>query len=113
MTALIGWSAVIAGGALAVWYARRGVRAENRWPAVLGASESLAVAALVALIGSWADVPWWVWWIVASPAVIAAALMAWRWPELGTERPRWARLNLTANAVAIVACVVAALLPPG
>lgn len=110
---MIGWIALIAGGLLAVWSAWQGVRARDRWPAALAASESLAVACLVALVGSWSEVPWWSWWIVASPAVAASAVVAWRWSDLGAGRPRWRWPSLAVNAVLLAGCVAVALLPPG
>lgn len=110
---MIGWIVVIVGGLLAVWCAWRGVRGRDRWPAALAASESWVSACLVAVIGNWSEVPWWLWWIVATPALVASTAVAWRWADLGTGRPRWRWPSLVANTVLLVGCVIVAVLPPG
>ncbi|MFT3875088.1 MAG: hypothetical protein QM708_01460 [Propioniciclava sp.] len=104
---------LICGVALVGWYAWQATRARDRWPAVLAASESLAIAFLVAAVGDWGAVPWWVWWIVVSAPLAAAAVVAWRWADLGSGRPRWRWPSLAVCIALIAVCSGVSLLPPG
>lgn len=105
--------ALVAGAGFVGWYAWQGTRARDRWPALLSATEALAMAFLVAVIAGWSLVPWWVWWIVALPAIGSLTVVAWRWPELGTARPRWPWLSLMTNVVLMAGSVIVVTLPPG